>query len=122
MSDYLEFNKKIVIIGIDALDFNLMRKFIENNELPNFKRLKEKGSFYPLQTVCPPESNVVWTSFATGMNPGNHGIFDFIMRNPETYLPYLSLTDISSQPQTFKVGPFKFPLLKWKVNKRYGRS
>lgn len=116
MKPHLKHSKKIVIIGMDGLDYNLMRKFIENNELPNFKRLKEAGSFYPLETVCPPESNVVWTSFATGMNPGNHGIFDFIMRNPKTYLPYLSLTDISSQPQIFRIGPFKFPVLKPKVS------
>ena len=117
MKGHLKYPEKIVIIGMDGLDYDLMRRFIENNELPNFKRLKEAGSFYPLKTVCPPESNVVWTSFATGMNPGNHGIFDFIMRNPKTYLPYLSLTDISSQPQIFKIGPFKFPLLKPKVTR-----
>jgi predicted AlkP superfamily phosphohydrolase/phosphomutase len=65
----------------------------------------------------PPESNVVWTSLATGMNPGNHGIFDFIMRNPDNYLPYLSLSDISQEPRIFKIGRLKIPLLEPKITK-----
>jgi predicted AlkP superfamily phosphohydrolase/phosphomutase len=48
---------------------------------------------------------VAWSSFATGTNPGGHGIFDFISRDPETYLPDVALTrferpkNIFSQPQ-----------------------
>jgi predicted AlkP superfamily phosphohydrolase/phosphomutase len=34
---------------------------------------------------------VAWSTFATGTNPGGHGIFDFIGRNPQTYLPDLAL-------------------------------
>ena len=111
------FSKKVVVLGMDALDYGLMERFIAEGELPNFKKLKEKGSFSPLATVMPPESIVVWTSFATGMNPGNHGIFDFIMRNPGTYLPYLSLSKISREPKILKVGPFKIPILEPKITK-----
>ena len=117
MDKYLEFPQKIVIIGMDALDPKLMNKFMKAGELPNFVRLKEAGSYCPLETVCPPESNVVWTSFATGMNPGNHGIFDFIMRDPHTYLPYLSLSEISSGSECLKIGPFKISLPGLKIKK-----
>jgi predicted AlkP superfamily phosphohydrolase/phosphomutase len=34
---------------------------------------------------------VAWSTFATGTNPGGHGIFDFLRRNPKTYLPDLAL-------------------------------
>jgi predicted AlkP superfamily phosphohydrolase/phosphomutase len=34
---------------------------------------------------------VAWSTFATGTNPGGHGIFDFIRRDPNTYLPDFSL-------------------------------
>jgi predicted AlkP superfamily phosphohydrolase/phosphomutase len=34
---------------------------------------------------------VAWSSFATGTNPGGHGIFDFVNRNPTTYLPEFAL-------------------------------
>jgi predicted AlkP superfamily phosphohydrolase/phosphomutase len=112
------FSKRVVVLGMDALDYKLMKEFIEENELPNFKRLKEIGSFSALETVCPAESAVVWTSFATGMGPGNHGMFDFIMRNPENYSPFLSITDISSKPQILELGPFKIPLLRIRANKK----
>lgn len=118
MSNGLEFSKDMVIIGMDALDYDVMNEFIEAGQLPNFERFKKTGSFSPLKTVCPPESAVVWTSFATGMNPGNHGIFDFIMRDPKNYLPFLSLTDVSSGSRVFKLGPFKIPLLKPRINNR----
>ncbi|MBD3264730.1 MAG: hypothetical protein GF375_06480, partial [Candidatus Omnitrophica bacterium] len=118
MSSYPEFSKKIVVIGIDALDYGLMKSFMSKGELPNFKKLEEQGSFSPLKTVCPPESVVVWTSFATGMRPGNHGIFDFIMRDPQKYLPFLSLADIPSVPQTLKLGSFRIPLSKASLTNR----
>ena len=118
MISHSGFHKKIVVIGMDALDYDLMKKFMEEGKLPNFRRLKQAGYFSSLETVCPPESVVAWTSFATGNKPGNHGIYDFIMRNPDNYLPFLSLTDISPEPQVFKLGPFKIPLLKPKINKR----
>jgi predicted AlkP superfamily phosphohydrolase/phosphomutase len=34
---------------------------------------------------------VAWSTFATGVNPAGHGIFDFLRRNPKTYLPDLAL-------------------------------
>ena len=34
---------------------------------------------------------MAWSTFSTGTNPGGHGIFDFIRRNPQTYLPDLAL-------------------------------
>ena len=34
---------------------------------------------------------MAWSTFATGTNPGGHGIFDFLRRNPKTYLPELAL-------------------------------
>ena len=113
-----KFSKKVVVIGMDGLDYVFTKKHIDKGELPHFKALKEQGTFSSLETVCPAESNVVWTSFYTGMNPGNHGIFDFIMRNPKNYLPFLSLTDISSEPKTWEIGPLKIPYAKPAINKR----
>jgi predicted AlkP superfamily phosphohydrolase/phosphomutase len=35
---------------------------------------------------------VAWATFTTGTNPGGHGIFDFISRDPKTCTPQLALT------------------------------
>ena len=56
--------------------------------MPNFARLAARGSFAPLGTTIPPQSPVAWSTFITGLDPGGHGIFDFIHRDPETLTPY----------------------------------
>ena len=51
--------------------------------LPNFARLAAPGGFAPLATSMPPQSPVAWSTFITGLDPGGHGIFDFIHRDPD---------------------------------------
>lgn len=87
---------KVLILGIDALDFGIVQRLIAEGRLPNFSHLKKEGSFSPLQTTNPAESVVAWSSFSTGLNPAGHGIFDFVLRNPKNYSPYLSLNEVST--------------------------
>ena len=65
---------------------------LERGELPNLAKIRSSGSYSRLQTTYPAQTPVAWSSFATGTNPGAHGIFDFICRDPETYLPDVALT------------------------------
>jgi len=88
--------KKVVVLGIDAMDPKITEQLIQEGRLPNLSHLKTIGAYSHLQTTIPAESVVAWTSFSTGLNPGNHSIFDFIMRDPQNYLPYLSLNEISN--------------------------
>jgi predicted AlkP superfamily phosphohydrolase/phosphomutase len=64
---------------------------MEKGELPHFSVLAEKGYFHPLATVAPPQSPVAWTTIATGANPAQHGIHDFLTRDPNDYTPKLSI-------------------------------
>jgi len=93
--------KKVIILGIDAMDANLTQKLISEGRLPNFSALEKSGGFSPLASSNPSESAVAWTSFMTGLNPGGHGIFDFIMRNPQDYSLYLTLNEVKglARPQ-----------------------
>jgi predicted AlkP superfamily phosphohydrolase/phosphomutase len=77
---------KVLIIGIDALDPRIVDKLI--NELPVFKSLE---TYTRLETTIPPETPVAWSAASTGSNPGRFGIFDFLNRDPQTYLPQLNL-------------------------------
>ena len=65
---------------------------LEAGELPNFDRLRRHGGLSRVATTTPAQTPVAWSTFATGVNPGRHGIFDFLRRNPGTYLPELGLT------------------------------
>jgi predicted AlkP superfamily phosphohydrolase/phosphomutase len=60
-------------------------------ELPNLAALRRSGGAARVATTTPAQTPVAWSTFATGMNPGGHGIFDFIRRDPATYLPDLAL-------------------------------
>ncbi len=88
--------KKVIILGIDAMDPKISEELMRQGQLPNFSRLKNQGSYSHLSVKMPSETAVVWSSFATGSGPGSHGIFDFIMRDPKNYSLYLSLNEITS--------------------------
>src|SRR5438093_7193902 len=60
-------------------------------ELPNLARLRAQGGLARVATTAPAQTPVAWSTFATGTNPGGHGIFDFIRRDPATYAPDFSL-------------------------------
>jgi predicted AlkP superfamily phosphohydrolase/phosphomutase len=87
---------KVLLIGIDGMDPKITNSLIEKGVLPNFQKLKEKGYYSELSTSYPPHSPVAWASIATGSNPGKHNIFDFIRRDPNTYMPELSLAKTKS--------------------------
>jgi predicted AlkP superfamily phosphohydrolase/phosphomutase len=68
-----------------------MKKMMGAGELPHFSSMAGKGVFQPLATVVPPQSPVVWTTIATGANPSQHGIHDFLTRDHGAYTPKLSI-------------------------------
>ncbi len=76
---------------MDGLDPKIVSGLIEAGQLPNLARLKDQGGFARVATTRPAQTPVAWSTFATGTNPGGHGIFDFLRRSPKTYLPDLAL-------------------------------
>ncbi len=104
--------KKVFILGFDGMDPVLLEKYMEEGLMPNFKRLADEGDFKPLTTSMPPQSPVAWSNLITGMNPGGHGIFDFIARDPKNYLPYLSTSRTTGWKRTLKLGDWIIPFSK----------
>lgn len=94
---------KVLVLGVDGLDPEMIRRFAAEGKLPNFARLIEQGDFKPLATSMPPLSPVAWSNFITGMDPGGHGIYDFIHRDPERYIPEFAMTE-TKPGRTVKVG------------------
>ncbi len=84
--------KKVIVIGLDGLEPAIVEAMMERGELPHFARIRDSGFYTRLATTYPAQTPVAWSSFATGTNPGGHGIFDFIRRDPQTYQPDLSLS------------------------------
>jgi len=86
---------RVIVFGIDGLDPNILEKMMDAGALPGFSKIREAGTFRRLATSNPPQSPVAWSTIATGSNPGYHGIFDFITRKPEEYLPVHSIVKVN---------------------------
>jgi predicted AlkP superfamily phosphohydrolase/phosphomutase len=78
------------ILGIDGLPYTLARRLIDDGTMPNLGRLARQGTLSRMHTTVPDFSCVAWTSFATGVNPGKHGIYgfqDFHFKTGEAFTP-----------------------------------
>ncbi|CAN5675208.1 hypothetical protein BH23PLA1_BH23PLA1_06650 [soil metagenome] len=83
--------KKVIVIGLDGLEPAIVGPMLDLGELPNLASLRQRGGWAKVATTSPAQTPVAWSSFATGTNPGGHGIFDFVRRNPANYLPDIAL-------------------------------
>jgi predicted AlkP superfamily phosphohydrolase/phosphomutase len=105
-----ETQKKVLILGFDGMDPHLTEIWMSQGKLPAFARLRAQGDFRPLQTSIPPQSPVAWSNFITGMNPGGHGIFDFLKRDPQYYIPAFSGAETHDPSKTISIGNLVLPL------------
>jgi predicted AlkP superfamily phosphohydrolase/phosphomutase len=78
-------SNRLLIIGLDGATFDLIKPWARQGLLPTFAWLLKQGAHGVLQTVPNMNSAPAWTSFATGKNPGKHGIYYFDERIPGTY-------------------------------------
>jgi len=107
--------KRVIIVGLDGMDPGLATRFMQEDRLPNFQRLAERGVFRPLDTSNPSMSPVAWSTFSTGVDPSRHGIYDFITRDPCTCAPMLSSTEIRDAKKVLNIGRYMVPLEKPKI-------
>jgi predicted AlkP superfamily phosphohydrolase/phosphomutase len=102
--------KRLVFLGLDGLDPGLAERYMLEGKLPNFSRLREQGSFHRLRTTFPALSPVAWSTFATGVNPARHAMFDFLNRSLSSYMPHLSSSRVSEPAKILKLGKYRIPL------------
>jgi predicted AlkP superfamily phosphohydrolase/phosphomutase len=86
--------RKMIVLGVDGMDPELLREYMKHGEMPNAQRLIATGGFRVLGTSEPPQSPVAWSNFITGLNPGGHGMFDFLALDRKNLLPYLTTSAI----------------------------
>lgn len=110
--------KKAIFLGLDGLDPELTEQFMAEGKLPNLARLKQEGSYRRLRTTFPALSPVAWSTFATGVNPARHNIFDFLNRDLRSYAPELSSAKVRADfvERRRKSEPF------WKILGRHAVS
>ena len=106
-------HKRVVVLGIDGLDPDILAEAIARfpDRMQNFAALVQAGGgIHRLQTTSPPQSPVAWSSFITGQNPGTHGVFDFIHRDPETYREVAGAQRVDPGSSWALPGSWRLPL------------
>ena len=110
--------RKLIFLGLDGLEPDLVDRYLKEGKLPNLAALRESGRYSRLRTTYPALSPVAWATFATGSNPGKHNLFDFLNRNLRSYLPELSSSRVHQPSRTWSIGRWRLPLSKPTVEMR----
>ena len=69
--------RRFLILGLDGGTFDLLDPLMAAGDLPFLRSLAAKGVKAPLTSVYPAKTIPAWYSFATGLDPGELGIFGF---------------------------------------------
>ena len=110
--------RKAIVLGLDGLDPVLAERLMAEGKLPHLARLRAGGSYHRLRTTFPALSPVAWSTFATGVNPAKHNIFDFLDRDLRTHMPRLSSARVGKPHRVLKLGRFRIPLSRTPVELR----
>jgi predicted AlkP superfamily phosphohydrolase/phosphomutase len=108
--DHSRSDQRLIILGIDGMDPQLLHRFMREGKMPNFAKLEAQGDFRQLRTSIPPQSPVAWSNLITGMNAGGHAIFDFIHRDPKTLRLYFSASRVEGPKHAIHLGSWAIPL------------
>src|SRR5438270_10484809 len=90
--------QKVIVLGFDGVDARYTEQWMNEGKLPNLAKLRAQGTFRPLRPTIPAQTPVSWSTFSTGIDPGRTGIFDFLRRDPKTYLPVFAAFDETKEP------------------------
>jgi tetratricopeptide (TPR) repeat protein len=67
----------LLLIGLDAADWEIIDPLLAQGRLPSLKRLIDRGVRGPMRSYNPMISPMLWTTVATGKGPDLHGVADF---------------------------------------------
>ncbi|HKY04051.1 MAG TPA: alkaline phosphatase family protein, partial [Blastocatellia bacterium] len=79
---------RAVVLGLDGVPYTLLNELMVAGVMPNMRKLVDAGTLRKMESTLPCVSSVAWTSFRTGLNPGQHGITGFTDRRPRSYKTY----------------------------------
>jgi len=115
----------LVVLGVDGMDPEILAEVIAKHpeRMKNLRWLIEQADgIHSLGTSTPPQSPVAWSNFITGMNPGGHGIYDFIHRDLVHRMPTSSTTRIEAGWTLHLPGPYKVDIGADSPSNRTGKA
>ncbi len=106
---------KVAVVGADGMDPTLLHLYASQGLLPNCRKLIDSGGFKKLRTTLPPQSPVAWATFISGLDPGGHGIYDFISRDAGTVAADLATAKTTVPKRFVRLGRYSVPLASSKL-------
>jgi predicted AlkP superfamily phosphohydrolase/phosphomutase len=73
------------VLSLEGVSHTLLVKLAQSGAMPNLVAILAQGDLARMNSVLPAVSSVAWAGFATGMNPGKHGIFGLVDREPNPF-------------------------------------
>ncbi|MGN6378682.1 MAG: alkaline phosphatase family protein [Gaiellales bacterium] len=73
---------RVMIVGWDGADWDVLDPLLAAGQLPNLKSLIERGARGVSRSCLPSHSWAAWPTFLTGLDPGGHGVFDILEYRP----------------------------------------
>jgi len=77
--------RRACVVGLDGVPFGLLTRLADTGVMPRTAVILTSGRLHRMRAALPPVSSVCWSSFMTGANPAQHGIFGFTDVDPDTY-------------------------------------
>lgn len=86
--------RPVLVLALDGATFDVIRPLAARGELPHLAAWMAEGRSAPLPSATPPVTFPAWSSFMTGLEPGEHGIFDFTQKRAGRYaLRFVNASD-----------------------------
>ena len=79
---------RAVVVGLDGVPYTMLKDLKDRGLIPNMGEIFDAGYFGQMSVCIPEISSVSWSSFMTGTQSGEHGIFGFMDLQPNTYKMY----------------------------------
>jgi len=76
---------RFMVLSIDGVPYGLIKRMVDQGDIPNLTSLITQVGLRKMRSVQPTVSCVAWATYMTGKNPGKHGIYGFIDRQPGSY-------------------------------------
>ncbi|MDP3089416.1 MAG: alkaline phosphatase family protein [Nitrospira sp.] len=73
-----------LLIGLDAMEWNLVERWAAEGKLPTFQRLLKEGLHGELRTTSAQLPDTVWASICTGTNPGKFEKYFYAQYDPRS--------------------------------------
>lgn len=89
--------KRIIVVGFDGADWNLLNSFVKQKKLPNFEKIIKEGFCGPLKSTTPPLSPPAWASMVTGVNPGKCGVYEFFKFDRDSFEKKIEFNPIKAK-------------------------